>query len=49
VVFSNKKVKLIKIGTNYVVFSLPFGVNETDITVKNEFNEAITYTVKARV
>jgi hypothetical protein len=26
-IFSNKKVKPIKINTNYVVFALPFGVD----------------------
>jgi hypothetical protein len=49
VVFSNKKVKPIKINSNYVVFALPFGIDETDVTVKNEYNNMVTYTIKARV
>lgn len=48
-VFSNKKVKPIKINTNYVVFALPFGIDETDVTVKDEYNNTVIYTIKARV
>jgi hypothetical protein len=44
-----EKVKPIKINSNYVVFALPFGIDETDVTVKNEYNNMITYTIKARV
>ena len=49
VVFSNKKVRPIKINSNYVVFTLPFGIDETDVTIKDEYNNMVTYTIKARV
>jgi hypothetical protein len=47
-VFSNNKVKILKLKTDQIKFMLPFGVIETEVDVKDDNGEIIKYKIKVR-
>lgn len=47
-VFSNNKVKILKLKTDQIKFMLPFGVIETEVDVKDDNGEIVKYKIKVR-